>query len=79
MTEPLQWMGKLIALTGIAMAAIGGLMMLLGRLSGGTGLPGDLVLRRPGMVVYVPLATALLLSIVVSLVLSLIGALWPRG
>ncbi len=79
MTEPLQWMGKIIVLTGVAMAAIGGLMMLVGWLSGGTGVPGDLVLRRPGMVVYMPLATALLLSIVVSLVLTLLGALWPRG
>jgi hypothetical protein len=36
-------------------------------------LPGDLIIRRDGVVVYIPLATSILLSIVLSLLLRLAG------
>jgi hypothetical protein len=37
-------------------------------------LPGDFVVKRPGFTLYAPLAT----SIVVSLVLTLLLTLWSR-
>ena len=59
-------MGKLLVVVGLVIAGLGGLVMLgvpLGR------LPGDIVYRRGGTTIYVPLATSLCLSIVVTLVL----------
>tara|TARA_B100000315_G_scaffold222236_1_gene226165 strand:- start:8158 stop:8337 length:180 start_codon:yes stop_codon:yes gene_type:complete len=53
---------------GLAVAALGGLMMLglpLGR------LPGDLVFRRGNVTVYVPIATSIALSLLVALIVTM--------
>ena len=60
-------MGKLLVVVGLLIAALGVSMMLglpLGR------LPGDLVIRRGHTTVYLPLATSLVLSLVLSLVFT---------
>ena len=72
-------LGKLLLMVAAGLAAVGGLLLLLGRLTGGRGLPGDLVYRRDGITVYFPLATSILLSIILSLLLSLIFRLANRG
>ena len=64
-------MGKILVVAGLALAGVGALLMLgvpLGR------LPGDIVYRRGSVTVYVPLATSLLLSLVLTVVLML----WRR-
>jgi DUF2905 family protein len=64
-------MGKALVLIGIAIAGLGLLVMLglpVGR------LPGDFYVRRGSFSFYFPLAT----SIVVSIVLTLILALFRR-
>jgi hypothetical protein len=63
--------GKLLVVVGLVIAALGGLVMLglpLGR------LPGDIVVRRGSFSFYFPLAT----SIVLSLLLTLFFALFRR-
>ncbi len=60
-------MGKLLVVVGLAIAGIGALLMLglpLGR------LPGDIVYRRGNVTIYMPLATGVLLSVVLTLALS---------
>jgi Protein of unknown function (DUF2905) len=65
--------GKLLVLFGIVMVAAGLLLMLFGRTHLPLGrLPGDLLYRGKNTTVYFPLATSLLLSVVVSLALYLI-------
>jgi hypothetical protein len=65
--------GKLLVLFGIGIAAIGLLLMLFGRTHLPLGrLPGDLLYRSKNTAIYFPLATSILLSVVVSLVLYLI-------
>ena len=62
-------MGKVLILVGLVLAGIGAALTLgfpLGR------LPGDFVLRRSGMTVFVPLASSLLVSVVLSLLLMAI-------
>jgi hypothetical protein len=64
-------MGRTLVLIGLVIAAIGAVMMLgfpLGR------LPGDFSVRRGNVSFYFPLAT----SIVVSLVLTILLALFRR-
>lgn len=67
-------LGKLLVLTGAVLIVLG-LGLWLGR-SVGLGflgrLPGDLRFGGKGFVVYVPLATSLLLSVVVTIVLQLL-------
>ncbi len=65
--------GRALIGFGLLLALIGALLLVGGRLGLGR-LPGDLVLRRPGFTFYAPLAT----SIVVSLLLTLLLNLWSR-
>lgn len=62
-------MGKLLVLVGLAIAALGVVVMLgvpLGR------LPGDIVVRRGNFSFYFPLATSIVLSILLTLLLSVL-------
>ena len=59
-------MGKVLIAVGLLIAAMGALMTLglpLGR------LPGDFVFRRGNATIYIPLATCVVLSVVLTLVL----------
>jgi len=71
MSQPLDFVGKLLVFFGLLLAAVGGFMMLLARFGGGA-LPGDLVIRGRGFTLYLPMATMLVLSLILSLVLSLV-------
>lgn len=60
-------MGKTLVIIGLAVAAIGAVMMLgvpLGR------LPGDIAVRKGNFSFYFPLTTSIVLSIVVTLLLA---------
>ena len=62
-------MGRLLVIVGLVLVAGGALLMAgvpLGR------LPGDLVFRRGNATLYLPLATCLLASIVLTLALALL-------
>ena len=66
--------GKLLMVFGAVLLAAGLLLTFAGRLNLPLGrLPGDLVYRGKNTVFYFPLATSLLLSVVLSLVLYLVG------
>ena len=65
--------GKLIATAGGVLLAVGLLVMLAGRVPFLGRLPGDIVFQRDGVTVFVPLATMLLISVLVTVVLN-VGA-----
>lgn len=73
---PMEVVGRAVLLVGVALVVVGLALMLMGRL-GWTprSLPGDLVIRRPGVVVYIPLASMLLLSLLGTLLLWLLNGL----
>ena len=59
-------MGKALVLVGLLVAGVGALVMLgfpVGR------LPGDIVFRRGNVTVFLPFATSVLLSVILTLVL----------
>jgi hypothetical protein len=63
----------LVAL-GVALVVIGGIVMLLGRTGMPLGrLPGDFLYRGKNTTLYFPLASSILISIVLSIVLFLVG------
>lgn len=66
--------GRIIVLLGISLIVIGGVVMLLGRVGLPLGrLPGDIVYKGKNTIFYFPLATSILLSIVLSIVMYLVG------
>ena len=64
-------LGKYLALAGIALALLGGLMVLGSKLGLGS-LPGDLRIERENVSCYVPIATSILLSLLLTLLLNLL-------
>lgn len=69
-------MGRILVILGVSLALIGGIIMLLGRTGLPIGrLPGDILYRGKNTTFYFPLATSILVSVVLSLVLFLIGRL----
>ena len=71
-------LGKLLIFLGVILVAAGILLTVLGRTNFPLGrLPGDIVYRGKHTTFYFPLATSILLSIVVSLVLYLVNH-WRR-
>ena len=65
-------LGRGLVYLGLGIAAIGGLVLVLGRVFDLGNLPGDLVYEGDGVRVYVPIATMIVLSIVLTVVLNLV-------
>ena len=67
-------LGKLLVFVGGIVVVAGVVLMLLGRTHLPLGrLPGDIVYRGKNTTFYFPLATSILLSVVLSIVLYVIG------
>lgn len=64
--------GRTLALVGVAILVIGIALMLAAKIPHVGRLPGDFVWRRGGFTLYFPLATCLILSLLVSTVLWLV-------
>ncbi len=75
--NPIQTAAKMLLLSAGVLGVLGTVLWIVGKLgSGGRLLPGDIVIQRPGFVFYLPLATCLLVSIILSAILVLI--VWLR-
>jgi hypothetical protein len=67
-------LGKLLVLVGAIAVVAGIVLILLGRSNIPLGrLPGDIVYRGKNSTFYFPLATSILVSVVLSVVMYLIG------
>jgi hypothetical protein len=64
-------LGKMLVAVGLLLTVAGLALWGLGNLGWFGRLPGDIYLRRGGVTFYFPLATCILLSIIVSLLLML--------
>lgn len=65
-------LGRGLIYLGLGVAAIGGLVLLLGQVLDLGNLPGDLVYEGRNVRIYVPLATMVVLSIILTLLLNLV-------
>ena len=66
--NPLPEFGKLLLILGILFVVIGLLLMLGPKIPLLGKLPGDFMVRRGNFTLYFPLATSILLSIVLTLI-----------
>jgi hypothetical protein len=66
--------GKWLVLLGMMLVVAGVVVMLLGRMNVPLGrLPGDFLYRRKNTAVYFPLATSLVLSVMLSILLYVVS------
>ena len=65
--------GKALIVLGLAITAVGVLVVLAGRMPWLGRLPGDIHVERENWSFYFPLTTSIVISVVISLVLYLIG------
>jgi hypothetical protein len=70
--EPLPGLGKILIFLGLGIVALGLLLTLVGRVPFLGKLPGDFVFRKGNFSFYFPLATSILLSIVLTLLFWLL-------
>ena len=70
---PLDALGRLLLFAGIGLALLGLLLLLAGRIPFLGRLPGDFSFGNGNVQVYIPLATSILLSLVLTLVLNLLA------
>ncbi len=73
MPDSMHSIGKMLILIGIVVVAMGGLLMLMGKFSWFGKLPGDIVLQRKNFTFYFPLATSILLSVILSFLFWIFG------
>jgi hypothetical protein len=67
-------LGKLLLVLGGVVMIVGAVLLLAGRFNLPLGrLPGDIVYRGKNTVFYFPLATSIVLSVVLTVVLALIS------
>jgi hypothetical protein len=63
----------MLLLIGVTLVLLGGVLLLVGKVPFLGRLPGDIVIERKNFTFYFPLATSILLSIVLTLLFSLFG------
>jgi hypothetical protein len=73
MTGGLQYIGKFLIIFGILIIAVGVLLFFSGKIPLFGRLPGDLVIQKKNFTFYFPLATSILLSLILSFIFWLIG------
>ena len=65
-------LGRSLIIIGLVLIAIGGIILLAGKIPWLGKLPGDIFVKRERFTFYFPLVTSILISIVLSLILWII-------
>ena len=64
-------LGRILIVFGIVLVVLGAVFLVAPRVPFLGRLPGDFVLRRDHATIYIPLATCLVLSLVISILLNI--------
>jgi hypothetical protein len=71
-------LGKWLVLIGLSIAVLGGFVWLLGRLPFFGNLPGDIRIQGENFGCFVPLASMLLLSLLLTVIVNIVIRLLNR-
>ncbi|MGQ9707691.1 MAG: DUF2905 family protein [bacterium] len=71
----LQPLARLLIIAGIFLILAGLALILFSRL-GIFRLPGDILIQRRNLIIYIPVASAIVLSLLLTLILNLIFWRW---
>jgi len=65
--------GKSLIFFGIVLIVIGSLFVLFGKVPWFGRLPGDIIIKREGLTIYFPVATMVILSLLLTILFNIIG------
>ncbi len=71
--NPMEGLGKTIILLGIVLIVIGLILTFGAKIPFLGRLPGDIYIKRDNFTFYFPLATSILISIILTLIFSLLN------
>ncbi len=60
--------GRLLLVAGVLMIVVGGALMLFGRFH----LPGDITFKSGSVTIYFPIATSIIISVILTVVLNIL-------
>ena len=69
----LEPIGRVLLVLGVVLVAAGLVLVLAPRVPFVGHLPGDIRIARDGVVIYIPLGTMIVVSVLLSVVVSLLG------
>lgn len=65
-------LGRLLIYIGVITVLIGGFLILVAKVPWFGRLPGDIIFRREGLTIYIPIATMILVSLTLTVILNVI-------
>jgi len=69
----MEQIGKTFVLFGAIILVVGVILMFAGKIPGIGRLPGDILIRRGNFTFYFPLATSILVSLILTLLFSILA------
>ncbi len=67
----MEYLGKVLILFGVIFVLLGLFLVFFDRIPYIGKLPGDIIIRRGNTIIFFPIITCILLSIIISLVLNI--------
>jgi membrane associated rhomboid family serine protease len=71
--DGLEPLGRSLIVLGVVLAALGAVFVLGPRLPLIGHLPGDIVIRRDNVTIFIPITSMIVISVVASVVIGLLG------
>ena len=71
--DSLEPVGRALLIIGVVIVVVGVVLVLAPRIPFIGRLPGDIRFERDGVVVFIPLGTMLVVSLILTVILNLIG------
>lgn len=66
-------LGRFLIIAGIVIIILGIILMLSGKVTWLGRLPGDIIIQRKNFTFYFPLATSILISLILTLIFWILG------
>jgi len=73
MANGIQYIGKFLIIFGIIIVAVGVLLLISGKIPWIGRLPGDIMIHKKNFTFYFPLATSILISVVLTFLFWIIS------
>lgn len=76
--NPVSDLGRVLLILGAMIFVLGLLLVLIGRVPGIGRLPGDIVIHRDNVTIWIPIATMIILSVGLSILMFVLSLILRR-